>query len=40
MIKSIIVLIFFFAVVASMKPMPSVKELTVGVNSYCKDICK
>jgi hypothetical protein len=40
MIKSILVLAFFFAVVASLKPMPSVKELSVGVNHYCKDVCK
>lgn len=40
MIKPILVLLFFAMVVASLKPMPNVQELTKVTKTYCKDICK
>jgi hypothetical protein len=40
MLKSIIILIAFITFVLSIKSMPSVSQMTQGVNSYCKDVCK
>jgi hypothetical protein len=40
MLKSIIILIVFITFIASLKPTPSVSDLSKGVNVYCKDICK
>ena len=40
MLKSIIILIAFITFVVSLKSMPSVGQITQGVNSYCKDVCK
>lgn len=40
MIKPILVLLFFAFLVASLKPAPSVKELTEVTKTLCKDICK
>lgn len=38
--KAVIILVFFCLVVASLKPVPSVEELTKVNKIYCKDICK
>jgi hypothetical protein len=40
MIKFLLILTFFCAVVGSLKPTPSVQELTAIVDIHCKDICK
>lgn len=40
MIKLVLILVGFCVIVAAMKPVPSVKELTEVNRTYCKDICK
>lgn len=40
MLKLVIVLGFFCLIAATIKPAPSVEELTKINNIYCKDICK
>jgi hypothetical protein len=40
MLKLIFVLFVFCLIVATIKPTPSVKELTEVNKIYCKDICK
>lgn len=40
MIKNVLILMFFCIVAASMKPTPSIKQITDVNKIYCKDICK
>jgi hypothetical protein len=40
MFKGILILIVFAIFIASLKPTPSVEELTRVSKIYCKDICK
>lgn len=38
--KAIMILVFFCFVMASLKPTPSVEEITKVNKIYCRDICK
>jgi hypothetical protein len=40
MLKLVLILFVFCLLVAAMKPVPSVSELTKVNKTYCKDICK
>ncbi len=40
MLKLVFILFVFCLIVATIKPPPSVKDLTEMTKTYCKDICK